>query len=844
MRKNIQMQRKTEIQRKTEEHEGRRVHTGAWGRAGIVIVGSLAVIILALVYASVLCRKYKPVKIGREAFYGEENQNLKDFIWEGDHLRSVSGDPWVECELKDAMDIRVIELNLKSVEKQGMRGEIFDQETWESEEFRVRNGKIFIFYGWDAGHGKKKLRFDLVEEAGVCLDIESVAINSRTGIVCDVVERFGFLLICYLVIAGMLFFYMETKRQKALTGIWLGMQMATAAAAFCIMIFTDRTQLEIKWLWILCLAQLCMSLAVLYEKNKTDGGYGLAFAEKACFIIVCVGMLEISSGISFNFQNLAEGVWNFVLVWLVVAVLSLFLRSYRLSVLITGAAAAILGTANHYFYLFRGAPLQMTDILLAETAVTVAGNYMYPVSSLLAFFFLTAGDLFFYCLLLDVKRDRSGRARQACMVGIFLVLLGIVAYTPEVSYWNMVQSTQTYGYLSAFTGYAKKDLLSQKPPGYSVQKVKEILDQYQEDKAAAEPVDVIVIMNEAFSDLPAVYDFETDVDGMPFIHALKKNTVKGDMLVSIFGGSTANTEYEFLTGNSMAFFRAGNVPYVQYVKSRQESLAGRLKEMGYQTAAFHPSAAENYHRDRVYPLLGFDEFFASKSELKYRGNLRGYMSDMADFKNIIDIYENRDSGKPFFLFNVTMQNHGGYSYEESSVEVTVTPVRKDLQCVQLMEYLSLVKKTDEAFEMLVNYFDRVDHKTVILMFGDHQPGLDSGIYDLIKGSGSEETAWQMYTVPFVLWGNFDLPYEDGQLTSPGYLRQILMETAGLPLDPYGQFLLSCREQYPAVNSFGYFETDGTWKQAEQMPDDGLLGQYRMLQYANTFDKKAKDYFGR
>lgn len=217
------------------------------------------------------------------------------------------------------------------------------------------------------------------------------------------------------------------------------------------------------------------------------------------------------------------------------------------------------------------------------------------------------------------------------MVGIFLVLLGIVAYTPEVSYWNMVQSTQTYGYLNAFAGYAKKDLLSQKPPGYSVQKVKEILDQYQEDKAAAEPVDV---------------------------------------------------------------------------------------------------------------------------------------------------------------------------------------------------------------------FDRVDHKTVILMFGDHQPGLDSGIYDLIKGSGSEETAWQMYTVPFVLWGNFDLPYEDGQLTSPGYLRQILMETAGLPLDPYGQFLLSCREQYPAVNSFGYFETDGTWKQAEQMPDDGLLGQYRMLQYANTFDKKAKDYFGR
>ena len=63
-------------------------------------------------------------------------------------------------------------------------------------------------------------------------------------------------------------------------------------------------------------------------------------------------------------------------------------------------------------------------------------------------------------------------------------------------------------------------------------------------------------------------DFETNEDYMPFLHSLegKENTITGDLLVSTFGGGTATTEFEVLTGDTAAFLPYGSSPYQMYVK--------------------------------------------------------------------------------------------------------------------------------------------------------------------------------------------------------------------------------------------------------------------------------------
>lgn len=75
-------------------------------------------------------------------------------------------------------------------------------------------------------------------------------------------------------------------------------------------------------------------------------------------------------------------------------------------------------------------------------------------------------------------------------------------------------------------------------------------------------------MNESFSDLSVVGDIETNVPYMPYIDSIQDETIQGNAYVSTIGTGTSNTEYEFLTGNTMAFLPAGSNAYQLYVKER------------------------------------------------------------------------------------------------------------------------------------------------------------------------------------------------------------------------------------------------------------------------------------
>ena len=76
---------------------------------------------------------------------------------------------------------------------------------------------------------------------------------------------------------------------------------------------------------------------------------------------------------------------------------------------------------------------------------------------------------------------------------------------------------------------------------------------------------------------------------MPFFHSLKKNTLSGQMFVSVFAGGTASTEFEALTSNSMAYIPNGITAYTTYINSPMTSLASTLKAQGYGgIIAMHP----------------------------------------------------------------------------------------------------------------------------------------------------------------------------------------------------------------------------------------------------------------
>ena len=145
--------------------------------------------------------------------------------------------------------------------------------------------------------------------------------------------------------------------------------------------------------------------------------------------------------------------------------------------------------------------------------------------------------------------------------------------------------------------------------------------------------------------------------------------------------------------------------------------------------------------------------------------------------------------------------------------------------------------------MLVDYFSQVDEDTIILMFGDHQPSLGEKSYNELESFYGEEEAKAdsqaiRFQSSFVLWANFDLESASGVLTSPNYLRAMLLNAAGLELSPYERFLLEVQKEYPAMNAFGYYDADWNWHdRTDENGQDELLWQYQCMVYQNVFDKK-------
>lgn len=528
------------------------------------------------------------------------------------------------------------------------------------------------------------------------------------------------------------------------------------------------------------------------------------------------------------------------------------------------ALPMLFGLANYFVVDFRSSPIVPWDLYSIRTAASVAGNYEFLVTPrlvlvLLGFFMIMfVGSRTSLSVGSWKKRLAAGILSVACLTGyvkgigteeaVALFGLDTTLFTPNVLYRNN-------GLAGGFLGILKY-LKVETPDGYSKEAAEEIASDYigdeeetmsgNKDKNQKLP-NVIVIMNEAFSDLSVFGDFESDPDYLPFIRSMEENTVKGNCYVSVKGGNTANSEYEFLTGDSMAFMPAGSVPYQQYIKGEMPSLASYMKELGYTTHAIHPYYKTGWARDKVYPWLGFDTA-TFKGEFEDPVLIRNYISDQSAFEKIIQQYEEKEEDERIFSFEVTMQNHGGYSKDVEGFEESVflPQLENKTTSVRAAEkYLTLMKETDQAFEQLVRYFENQEEDTIILMFGDHQPSdyITNTILKILGLSrdGSDEVYFDNYVVPFVMWANFDIEEETVDAISVNYLSTLLFEKAGIPMTGYQTFLSELRQEIPAITANMIVDRDGNRYRLEERKNinEELLNAYHILVYNHLADRNGR-----
>lgn len=521
----------------------------------------------------------------------------------------------------------------------------------------------------------------------------------------------------------------------------------------------------------------------------------------------------------------------------------------------------IFSLTNYFTTTFRGIPILASDLTIMGTAMNVVGNYKYSLDLTRT---ITLLGLITWCILLfRVKRLRlpKGKKRISAILGsaaICFASFWIMIYTPVMTVTPMHVTVNTFRPIKS---YRKNGcvltfmrsiqlMMIHKPDGYSANAAEEIAAPYRSETSSgnAKTPNVIAIMDEAFADLQAVGDFRTSEDVMPFYHSLTKNTVKGFSYVSVFGGQTANTEFEFLTGLSKAFVPASATPYQLYIKSFLPGLTTHLGNQDYQgMLAFHPFRANGYNRDHVYPNLGFSDFISLKDlDVSASDKIRNFVSDAADFQVIINQYEQakKKSNAPFYLFNVTMQNHSGYDQDFDNLDMPIS-IEEKCDDPELKRYLNLIHHSDTALKSLIEYFSKQEDPTVIVFFGDHEPGLSNEVYSKILGKNVEklsaEENMNLYKTPFLIWANYDIEEQENVNISMNYLSTLMLESTGMKLSPFNQFLLDIHKQIPVLTTNGYFGEDGSYYSLkdESSPYYESLRKYQILQYNDLFDKKKR-----
>lgn len=553
-------------------------------------------------------------------------------------------------------------------------------------------------------------------------------------------------------------------------------------------------------------------------------------------------------------------IWIYVLYLIAFAVTG----STRITIPVISAFLFILSSAEYYVVLFRDRPIMIFDVLAFQTAASVAGNYKFSVTKEMYLAFL---GLQVICLLALIfpKKIKGKKSRLSFAGGVIGTVIGICVwffsfFMPSkglgINAWEVNETYKEYGYVLS-TAVSLSYSVKKKPEGYSSAKVKQIYDSIQretdflasssEARSTVTPVNIISIMNESFSDLKVAGTFKTNEDYFPFLNSLEENTVRGSLSVPVFGSMTSNSEFEFLTGDSIALLPRNSIAYQFNVKPGTYSLVSTLKAQGYETLAMHPYPAKNWNREECYQNMGIDDFLDIQSYGDSE-ELRNYVSDQADYEKLIEKVEEKENpDDKLFIFNVTMQNHGGYDthFDNFNQEIWLTG-NMEGKYPKADQYLSLMKRSDEALKYLISYFQKSDEPTMIVLFGDHQPSVEDEFYDEIMGMKSDlvpaKDRLMWYQTPFFIWTNYPTNSENKGTMSSIYLAPELLKRSGLSMTPYQKFLLKMEETLPVIHPLGVYDQEGTyytWSQAEQADSVSgeLISQYEFLVYNHLFDRK-------
>lgn len=538
----------------------------------------------------------------------------------------------------------------------------------------------------------------------------------------------------------------------------------------------------------------------------------------------------------------------------------------------------LLAIINQLKINFLNSPLLPNDLYLANQALSSLGFIVGKGMALIIFLLSICAAISIIILFIYHRKSFLNKKKWPMARGIVAaLLLTIFMYSPAQlvssekmpNIWELSDEIQLYQYTGFFGGliYNYKNFKVTKPNGFepgSIARLTTELELTDDLKKAKKDENtkphVIIIQSEAYWDpgllSPGLYPDGSPGRLEPICEATLNNAhfcATGYVSVPSFGGITANTEYEVLTGMAISLFPSGAVPFNHFTQKKQPSIAWRFRQAGYKTVGLHPHDGWFWNRNNVYPRLGFQYFYdieyfadADKNEL--------YVSDDAINRAIEKNIE--ETNEPLFLFSVSMANHAPFNddrYEKLlavNIDWEAVPNLSPEEHKTLATFSIGIRESRRALQELIATYSSPDSPPVIILFyGDHLPilGGDFRIYEETgyKPLGESIHYREMFSTPYLIWSNQELHTTDWpHFISAPLLGQQLASAAGLGR-PIVESLLNELQTAPGFRHPPY----SILQQGNQLTDPSarqkkLLQLYRHLFFDTILaDQQYLHYFG-
>lgn len=558
---------------------------------------------------------------------------------------------------------------------------------------------------------------------------------------------------------------------------------------------------------------------------------------------------------------------------ILLVLLALFFLTQRSGAgLVLGVAACwLIGLAQFFVAAFKGTAILPNDLFALGTAAAVSGSYVYAVDGQVL--------LGLACVALSggvasltsgasapkgvpapksaavpegapapggaprAKSTPAACARRVCgnlagsalAAGALVLLVTVPSFTGALGvgmdYWFTLDFYRRQGMLTTFVAIAQ-DMRINVPEGYDASDARaleaELARTYDETLGATPAREaarrqfaesapsVVCVMNETFSDLSAFRGETWGYAGTTALDGLPGTLARGRANVSVLGGGTCNSEFEFLTGVPLAYVGDGKYPYQIYDLAGTPSLARQLSELGYDTTAIHPNLASNWSRDEVYRTMGFDRFL-SIDDFAGAPTFHSGVTDAATYDKVLELLRSEDA--PQFIFDVTMQNHSAYDQGNIAPELLGGYSVDGFGAYdngQLNEYLACIAASERDLADFIAALGELDRPVVLVFFGDHQPYLSTALNGTLfpeEDPASIEHNVRTHQTEYLVWANYDVSGQGDPVeadTSLPFLAASTLHAVGAPLTDFQRASLVAREEMPSLSLVGVQDAAGAW----------------------------------